>query len=68
MRERFWELAGSKLGKILNIEKKEEMPDLAIMNEEGEVDYKKNSQYASALAKKTEAVSDFAKNKTIKLT
>ena len=37
MRERFWELAGSKLGKILKIEKKEEDVDKAEMNEEGDV-------------------------------
>lgn len=66
MRERFWELAGSKLGKLLKIEKKEEDVDTAIMTNEGEVDYKKNSQYATALSKKSEGVSDFARFKTLK--
>lgn len=66
MRERFWELAGSKLGKLLKIEKKEEDVDTAIITNEGEVDYKKNSQYATALAKKSEGVSDFSRFKTIK--
>ena len=66
MKERFWELAGSKLGNILKIEKKEEDKDEAEFDESGEVDYKKQSQFATALAKKSEAVSDFAKFKTIK--
>lgn len=30
------------------------------------MDYKADSQYAGALKEKTEAVSDFAKNKTLK--
>jgi pre-mRNA-splicing factor ATP-dependent RNA helicase DHX38/PRP16 len=68
MRERFWELAGSKLGKLLKIEKQEEQPDpdINLINEAGDIDYKKSGQYAMALAKKSEAVSDFAKSKTIK--
>lgn len=66
MRERFWELAGSKLGKLLKIEKKEEDIDTAEMNEDGEVDYKKGAQYAAALAKKSEGASDFSRFKTIK--
>ena len=35
------------------------------MQNDGEVDYKDNNRFASLL-KKTEAVSDFAKNKTLK--
>ena len=66
MKERFWELAGSKLGNILKIEKAEEDKDEAEFAENGEIDYKKASQFATALAKKSEAVSDFAKFKTIK--
>ena len=66
MRERFWELAGSKLGKLLKIEKKEEDIDNAEMKEDGEVDYKKGAQYATALAKKSEGASDFSRFKTFK--
>jgi pre-mRNA-splicing factor ATP-dependent RNA helicase DHX38/PRP16 len=44
MREKFWELAGSKLGDILKIQKpkedEEEEEDLTTVNEKGEVDYK----------------------------
>lgn len=40
------------------------MDDL-VENEE-EFDYKKSSQFSTALLKKNEAVSDFAKYKTIK--
>lgn len=42
-------------------------PDDQIIDEDGEVDYKKTNQYSSALlSQKTVAQSDFAKNKTIK--
>jgi pre-mRNA-splicing factor ATP-dependent RNA helicase DHX38/PRP16 len=34
--------------------------------DDDEVDYKADSQYAAALRKKNEAVSEFAKSKTIK--
>ena len=44
MRERFWELAGSKLGNLLKIQKTEEQPDDAFMEDNGDdVDYKKSS-------------------------
>jgi pre-mRNA-splicing factor ATP-dependent RNA helicase DHX38/PRP16 len=66
MRERFWELAGSKLGNILKLQKKEEDIDTAEFTANGDIDYKKSGQYATALAKKSEAVSDFAKYKTMK--
>jgi pre-mRNA-splicing factor ATP-dependent RNA helicase DHX38/PRP16 len=36
------------------------------MQDDGEVDYKDSSRFVSLLAKKTEAVSEFAKNKTLK--
>lgn len=80
MRERFWELAGSKLGDIMKIDKnkvKEEEQKLSGMKEEadedrtivkddGEVDYKESSKYAKALTgNKEKAVSTFAKTKTI---
>jgi len=40
MRERFWELAGSKLGNILKVQKEEKE------EQKEEVDYKADSQYA----------------------
>lgn len=80
MRERFWELSGSKLGELMKIDKEKEKKkeqekfgkedkdvDNTVLNEDGEVDYKKNSQYASAfLSGKDQKVSTFAKTKTIK--
>jgi pre-mRNA-splicing factor ATP-dependent RNA helicase DHX38/PRP16 len=65
MRERFWELAGSKLGNILKLEKKVEVAEEAKITAEGNVDYKADSQYGSAIKKKIQAVSDFAKSKTM---
>ncbi|KAL3533450.1 hypothetical protein ACH5RR_006971, partial [Cinchona calisaya] len=65
-RQRFWELAGSKLGDILGVEKSAEQidADKAVVGEEGEVDFKEDARFAQHL-KKGEAVSDFAKSKTI---
>ncbi|KAK6149642.1 hypothetical protein DH2020_017167 [Rehmannia glutinosa] len=65
-RQRFWELAGSKLGGILGVEKTAEQvdADTAVVGEEGEIDFKEDAKFAQHL-KKGEAVSDFAKSKTL---
>ena len=65
MRERFWELAGSKLGSLLGMKKKEEDIDDAKFDEDGEIDYKKSSQYSASMTKKSEASSAFSRNKSI---
>lgn len=65
MRERFWELAGSRLGDILNVKQRDDETETVQLDEEGNFDYKRSNQYADALNKKTEAVSDFSKNKSI---
>jgi pre-mRNA-splicing factor ATP-dependent RNA helicase DHX38/PRP16 len=65
MRERFWELAGSKLGDILNIKQRDDETETVALDDEGNFDYRKSNQYADALNKKMEAVSDFSKNKSI---
>lgn len=62
VREKFWELAGSKIGSLMGIEKQKEVEDPEANQNN---DYKADNQYASALKEKTEAVSDFAKNKTL---
>jgi pre-mRNA-splicing factor ATP-dependent RNA helicase DHX38/PRP16 len=66
-RQRFWELAGSKLGDILGVEKTAEQidADTAEVGEEGEVDFKEDAKFAQHL-KKDEAVSEFAMSKTIR--
>ncbi|KAL8052410.1 hypothetical protein ABFX02_05G002500 [Erythranthe guttata] len=65
-RQRFWELAGSKLGEILGVEKTAEQidADTAVVGDEGEVDFKEEAKFAQHL-KKDEASSDFAKSKTL---
>ncbi|KMT20187.1 hypothetical protein BVRB_1g001940 [Beta vulgaris subsp. vulgaris] len=65
-RQRFWELAGSKLGDILGVEKTAEQidADKAKVGEDGEIDFKDDAKFAQHL-KKDEAVSDFAKTKTL---
>lgn len=65
MRERFWELAGSRLGDILNVKQREDETESVQLDDEGNFDYRKSNQYADALNKKNEAVSDFSKNKSM---
>ncbi|RWR73931.1 pre-mRNA-splicing factor ATP-dependent RNA helicase DEAH7 [Cinnamomum micranthum f. kanehirae] len=66
-RQRFWELAGSKLGDILGVEKTAEQidADKAVVGEEGEVDFKEDAKFAQHMKEKGEAVSDFAKSKSL---
>ncbi|KAJ1398769.1 P-loop containing nucleoside triphosphate hydrolase [Sesbania bispinosa] len=65
-RQRFWELAGSKLGDILGVEKTAEQidADTAIVGEDGEIDFKEEAKFSQHM-KKGEAVSDFAMSKSI---
>ncbi|KAH1032320.1 hypothetical protein J1N35_044494 [Gossypium stocksii] len=65
-RQRFWELAGSKLGDILGVEKTAEQidADTAEVGEHGEIDFKEDAKFAQHL-KKGEAVSEFATSKSI---
>ncbi|KAK6230979.1 hypothetical protein QUC31_002497, partial [Theobroma cacao] len=65
-RQRFWELAGSKLGDILGVEKTAEQidADTAEVGEHGEIDFKEDAKFAQHM-KKGEAVSEFAKSKSI---
>lgn len=66
-RQRFWELAGSKLGNILGVEKTAEQidADQAAVGPEGEIDFKEEARFASHMKEKGEAVSEFAKSKTL---
>ncbi|MCD7461004.1 hypothetical protein HAX54_044983 [Datura stramonium] len=66
-RQRFWELAGSKLGDILGVEKSEEEvdADTAVVGEDGEVDFKGEARFSQHLKEEGEAVSDFTKSKTL---
>ena len=63
MREKFWDLAGSKMGNLLKVKGPEQ--EGKIVSKEDDVDYKTDNQYAAAL-KKTVAVSNFAQSKSIK--
>ncbi|GAB5360696.1 hypothetical protein AAMO2058_000649300 [Amorphochlora amoebiformis] len=68
MRQRFWELAGSRLGDALGVQKDEnaEAKDESKMDDDGNVDYRNSSQFADHMKGKTQAASEFAKTKTIK--
>lgn len=83
LRQKFWELGGSKMGNAMRVKTEEASttatkaePDGPVssarvkeedVNEDGEVDYKKSTGYASHMSKqKQEAVSTFAKTKSIR--
>lgn len=59
------ELAGSKMGKLLKVPEKPKDEQTVVVDNEGNIDYKDSSRFASLL-KKQEGVSDFSKNKTMK--
>ena len=65
MKERFWELAGSKMGNILKVQKEEVIPKEVKLNDDGSVDYKADLQYAPSLRKKFGPASEFSKSKTL---
>lgn len=66
-RQRFWELAGSKLGNILGVEKTAEQvdADTAVVGDQGEIDFKEEAKFSQHLKEKAEAVSDFAKSNSL---
>ena len=67
VREKFWELAGTKMGNILKMEKEEDKKNASVAVEEmlGQTNEDKKTKYSDYM-KKTEAQSDFSKNKTLK--
>lgn len=60
-----WELAGTKLGDIMGIQKKEDGGDSKAVGEDGKVDYRAEQKFADHMKEKSEASSDFAKKKTL---
>jgi len=72
--QRFWELSGTQMGKAIGIKddpnaKEKEGDELANadnpVGKEGEVNYRKDSQFAKHLRKPTEAISQFASTHTV---
>ncbi|KAK3086642.1 hypothetical protein FSP39_021298 [Pinctada imbricata] len=61
--QKHWELAGTKLGDIMGVKKDEEKDEKLLEN--GDVDFKTDQRFADLLKDKTEAVSDFAKVKSL---
>ena len=69
MRQRFWELGGSKMGDAMGIEKdqEEEDPDAEFLDKEsGEVDFRKSSQFRHLVSSSTETTTGTGKNKQTK--
>ncbi|XP_056318359.1 pre-mRNA-splicing factor ATP-dependent RNA helicase PRP16 [Danio aesculapii] len=60
-----WELAGTKLGDIMGIQKKEDGGDGKAVGEDGKVDYRAEQKFADHMKEKSEASSEFAKKKTL---
>jgi pre-mRNA-splicing factor ATP-dependent RNA helicase DHX38/PRP16 len=67
MRQRFWELGGTRMGDAVGAkEEKQENPDEPVNEDDGiEIDYKKSSGYAGHM-KKDGSISAFAKYKSIR--
>jgi pre-mRNA-splicing factor ATP-dependent RNA helicase DHX38/PRP16 len=63
MRDKFWDISGTGIGAALEVEKPAES-DTAKFDSEGNLDYRTDSQYAKSM-KTFEAVSDFARSKTM---
>lgn len=55
-----WELAGTNIGNIMGVEKKEDSEDKV-----DEANFKEDHKFADLMKEKTEAVSDFAQERTI---
>ena len=70
MQSKFWELAGSKMGDIVGVKKDEneenDEEESLPKDAEGNVDFRAGSKYASHMQEKSDAVSAFAKSKSIK--
>ncbi|CAN0379127.1 unnamed protein product, partial [Ectocarpus sp. 12 AP-2014] len=66
MRQRFWELGGSRMGKAIGVEDKagDEKKEAEAKEEEEDTDYKKAAGFQQHM-KKTEANSHFSKSKTM---
>ncbi|CAH0389215.1 unnamed protein product [Bemisia tabaci] len=61
--KKHWELAGTSLGNIMGIEKKDE--EDSKQGKDGETDYKTDQKFADHMRDSSNASSDFAKKKTI---
>lgn len=68
MRQKFWELGGTRMGDAVGVKKSEggDNADGQQMTENGDIDYKKSSGFAQHMKKKDGPVSAFAKTKTIR--
>lgn len=64
--QKHWELAGTKLGNLLGIKTKDEEGKDIESKEDGSTDYKSGQKFADHIKGDSEAVSSFAKNRTMK--
>lgn len=64
--ERFWELAGTKMGEILGVKEQEKVEGSELKIDDDNVDYRSDSKFAEHMKKeKNIAVSHFARTKTM---
>ena len=70
MRQKFWELGGTRMGDAVGVKEKQDAgaPAGDSENADGEIDYKKSSGFAAHVKKKETdgPVSEFAKQKSIR--
>lgn len=66
MQKKFWEVAGSKMGKAMGIPENKPEKVEEKLDPNGDVNYKADSQYGDGGHKKNVAISAFAKDKSIR--
>mmetsp|Transcript_25827 Transcript_25827/g.38154 ORF Transcript_25827/g.38154 Transcript_25827/m.38154 type:complete len:954 (-) Transcript_25827:33-2894(-) len=69
MRQKFWELGGTRMGDAVGIKSEtvvSDDKDRTKLKDDGEIDYKKSAGFAAHVKKADGAVSEFAKTKSIR--
>ena len=64
--DKHWEVAGTNLGDILGMVKQDDKEESRLDGEENDVNYKDAQKFADHMKNKSEAVSDFAKRRSMK--
>ena len=64
--DKHWEVAGTNLGDILGMVKHDDKEEARLDGEDNDVNYKDAQKFADHMKNKSEAVSDFAKRRSIK--
>ena len=64
--DKHWELAGTNLGEIMGVQREDDREQLAPDGSENDINYKDAQKFADHMKDKSEAVSDFAKRRSLR--